>query len=131
MKLYQIKRRLNIAIDTLRLNDNYLLMNDVNERSIAHKLATYMEQTFGKYYDIDCEYNRNIRDLKKISILKSKWHEVNNHTVIAEDELFSEILIKKTVFPDIIVHKRGKSEEKYQSPAIKYFSKGKEIPERI
>ncbi|WP_313130925.1 hypothetical protein [Anaerocolumna sp.] len=177
MQLYQIKRRLNMAIDTLRFNDNYLLINDVNERSITHKLATYMEQTFGKIYDIDCEYNRDIGDLKKISILKSKWYEVNNNTVIAEDERFSEILIEKTVFPDIIVHKRGEpdenlliievkkstssvtadydieklkcytdpdnglnyqygafikfytSEKKYQSPDIRYFSKGKEITE--
>ena len=90
MKLYQIKRRLNIAIDTLRVNDNYLLINDVNERSITHKLATYMEQTFGKTYDIDCEYNRNIGDSKKISMLKSKWNELNNCSVIIEDEILTE-----------------------------------------
>jgi len=109
MKLYQVKRRLNLAIDTLRVNDNYLLKNDVNERSITHKLATYMERTFGKNYDIDCEYNRNIGDLKKITMLKSKWHELINPVAINEDEIFSEILVEKTVFPDIIVHKRGES----------------------
>lgn len=175
MKLYQIERRLSIAIDTLRVNDNYLLINDVNERSITHKLATYMEQTFGKAYDIDCEYNRSIGDLKKISMLKSKWDELNNRSVITEDEILSEIMVEKTVFPDIIVHKRGRpdenlliievkkstssvnedydieklkcytdadndlnykygvfikfytSMEKYQSPNIRYFKKGKEI----
>ena len=105
MELYQIKRRLNMAIEVLRLNDNYLLINDVNERSISHKLATYMEQTFGKTYDIDCEYNRNIGDIKKISILKSKWDELSNCPT--EDEIFCE----KKVFPDIIVHKRGKADK--------------------
>ncbi len=54
MKLDKIKRRLNIAIDTLRVNDNYLLKNDVNERCITHKFAMYLEQTFGKKYDVDC-----------------------------------------------------------------------------
>lgn len=108
MQLYQIKRRLELAIATLRVNDNYLLENDVNERSITHKLATYMEQTFGKTYDIDCEYNRNIDDIKKIIILESKWNELNNPAVLREDSMFSEILLEKTVFPDIIVHKRGK-----------------------
>ncbi|MGN6712894.1 hypothetical protein [Anaerocolumna jejuensis] len=107
MELYQIKRRLSLAIEVLRLNDNYLLINDVNERSISHKLATYMEQTFGKTFDIDCEYNRNIGDIKKISILKSKWDELNNYPMITEDE----ILCEKKVFPDIIVHKRGKSDK--------------------
>ncbi|TEB05667.1 hypothetical protein Psch_02708 [Pelotomaculum schinkii] len=108
MELYQVKRRLNLAIDTLRVNDNYLLKNNVNERSIIHKLATYMAQTFGKTYDIDCEYNRNINNIKKINLLKSKWHELINTSVKYEDEISSGILVEKTVFPDIIVHKRGK-----------------------
>ena len=50
MKLYQIKWRLEIAINTLRVNDNYLLKIDANERSITHKLAIYMEQIFGFNY---------------------------------------------------------------------------------
>ncbi|MCX8074053.1 MAG: hypothetical protein N2749_00500 [Clostridia bacterium] len=95
----------------MRVNDNYLLQNDVNERSIVHKLAIYLEQTFGKAYDIDCEYNRNIGDLKKIKMLEYKWHELNNLVaVINENEMLTGILVEKTVFPDIIVHKRGKPE---------------------
>ncbi|OPX45118.1 hypothetical protein CLHUN_10050 [Ruminiclostridium hungatei] len=111
MNLYQIKRRINIAIDTLRVNDNYLLINDVNERSIAHKLAVYMEQTFGRDYDIDCEYNRNSGDIKKIKMLVAKWVELYNPSVIIEDDMLSGILVEKTVFPDIIVHKRGNPDE--------------------
>lgn len=110
MKLYQIKRRIDLAIDTLRVNDNYLLENDLNERSITHKLATYMDQTFGKTYDVDCEYNRNISDLKKIYMLKNKWDELNNRVMFNEDEMFSEIFVEKNVFPDIIVHKRGRAD---------------------
>lgn len=109
MQLYQIDRRLNIAIDTFRMNDIYLLIKDVNERSITHKLATYMEQTFGKTYDVDCEYNRSIEESKTIRILKSKWEELNKHVGIAIAE--DDALIDKTVYPDIIVHKRGKSNQ--------------------
>ena len=107
MELYQFRRRLEIAINTLRVNDNYLLEVDANERSITHKLAMYMEQTFGKCYDVDCEYNRNIGDVKKIHMIQSKLDEISNNKAINEDEIFKEELIEKSVFPDIIVHKRG------------------------
>ena len=107
MELYQIKIRLNTAIDTLRMNDNYLLINNVNERSITHKLATYMEQTFGKTHDVDFEYNRNVGDLKMIHMLKSRRDNINNHTIPNEESEFSEIFLERTVLPDIIVHKRG------------------------
>ncbi len=97
MKLYQIKRRLDIAIEMLRVNDNYLLQNDVNERSITHKLAMYLEQTLGKEYDVDCEYNRNIddsRNRKSIDFLLSTDGE----------------RLSQSVYPDIIVHKRGRND---------------------
>ncbi|MBF4696052.1 hypothetical protein [Fusibacter ferrireducens] len=97
MKLYQIKRRINIAIEMLRVNDNYLLKNDVNERSITHKLAMYLEQTLGKEYDVDCEYNRNVDDpsnRKTIDLLLES--DGNSRT--------------QSVYPDIIVHKRGQTD---------------------
>jgi len=107
MKLYQIKRRLEIAINTLRVNDNYLLKIDANERSITHKLAIYMEQTFGKNYDVDCEYNRNIGDVKRIEMIESKLYGLSNYEVINQDKIFKDELVERSVFPDIIVHKRG------------------------
>lgn len=97
MKLQQIQRRLNIAIEQLRVNDNYLLVNDVNERSITHKLALYLDQTFGKKYDVDCEYNKNIDSESGRKAILSK--AINS---IDENE-------QKYVYPDIIVHKRGKN----------------------
>ncbi|MDH8676945.1 hypothetical protein QE109_02235 [Fusibacter bizertensis] len=96
MKLYQIKRRVEIAIEMLRVNDNYLLKNDVNERSITHKLAMYLDQTFGKEYDVDCEYNRNIDDSRNRKMIDIIISEVESTT--------------QSVYPDIIVHKRGRND---------------------
>lgn len=96
MKLYQIKRRVDIAVDMLRVNDNYLLKNDVNERSITHKLAMYLDQTFGKEYDVDCEYNRNIDDSRNRKMIDIIISELESTT--------------QSVYPDIIVHKRGRND---------------------
>lgn len=107
MELYQIKRRIELAVNTLRINDNYLLKHDVSERSIAHRLAIYLESTFGKEYHVDCEYNKNIEHnsgCRKIEILKSRWNELNNFYNYEMDE---EMLIEKIVVPDIIIHRRG------------------------
>lgn len=111
MNINQIKRRVDIAIQMLRVNDNYLLKHDANERSISHKLAMYLESTFGKNYDVDCEYNRNIeheRGSKNIDILKSEWSRLNGRNINVLDE---DMIVEKSVLPDIIVHKRGSNKE--------------------
>lgn len=111
MNINQIKRRVDIAIQMLRVNDNYLLKHNANERSISHKFAMYLESTFGKNYDVDCEYNRNIeheRGSKNIDILKSEWSRLNGRNINVIDE---DIIVEKSVLPDIIVHKRGSNKE--------------------
>jgi hypothetical protein len=92
----EIKTKIQIALEILYEKDMFLLKNDVNERSISHKLAEYIQQQFSEYH-VDCEYNR-----------------VGNLTV--DEEYFNKKLrlyknIKclngETVYPDIIIHKRG------------------------
>ncbi len=73
-------------------NDGYLLENDVNERSITHKFAVYLENEFSEW-DVDCEYNRNGIDKKTLIGLKEK--------------IDSDNLVGSTVYPDIIIHHRG------------------------
>lgn len=67
-----LKTFLEKEIDLLEVN--------ANERSLAHKLAEHMQVNFSKW-NVDCEYNRNLLNIKK----DSKHKRVN---------------------PDIIVHKR-------------------------
>jgi hypothetical protein len=86
------------AIDMLFTNDIFLLENDVNERTITHKLAEYLQDAFANWH-VDCEYNRycqNSELLKKTLILPRHSKKVN------VDDLEA-----KTVYPDIIVHGRG------------------------
>lgn len=94
MEQYQIERRLMHVIDTLRMNDSYLLQNDCSERSIVHRLAIYLEQVFPQY-NVDCEYNRNLGDKKKIL------------SILPNDLDADEYNLNRLVSPDIIVHERN------------------------
>jgi len=90
--LKDVKRKVERAIEILRKNDSFLIDNNANERSISHKLAEYLQQEF-KEWHVDCEYNRIGDLIKKI--------EVPKDTITWDDTE------QKTVFPDIIVHKRN------------------------
>jgi len=91
----EIEEIINLAIKELIEKDKYLLEVNINERTITHRLAIYLEQYF-ENWNVDCEYNRNHEDIKKLkNYLKT--------TTTDDTEA-------KTVFPDIIVHKRGTNE---------------------
>ncbi|MFZ5539312.1 MAG: hypothetical protein ACOY5V_06190 [Pseudomonadota bacterium] len=88
----QIESAVNVAIVELMRRDRYLLEVDANERSISHRFAIYLEHHFPGY-DVDCEYNRDGVDPKEV--------------VLFDTQPTAEDTDAKTVFPDIIVHKRG------------------------
>jgi hypothetical protein len=92
----QVKEKINTAVDLLFHLDTYLFETDVNERSISHKFASYLQEEF-KGWDVDCEYNRDHNDPKILHLLKISTVEVRSDDVQA-----------RTVYPDIIVHHRGK-----------------------
>jgi len=75
-----IKEKIERAIRTLLKNDLFLLINNLDEWTISHKLAEYLQQEFPDWH-VDVEYNRNKEQLKRL-----------------EEELFR---------PDIIVHIRN------------------------
>lgn len=77
------------AVQTLLDHDAYLLFADVNERTVTHRLAVYVEQAFPGW-DVDCEYNRDGHDPKEIAFGSGDDAEHGSR-----------------VFPDVIVHKRG------------------------
>ncbi|MDT3778260.1 hypothetical protein PJI16_11900 [Nitrospira sp. MA-1] len=82
------------AINLLIRQDAFLLQCNVNERSMSHKLAEYLQKEFRKWH-VDCEYNRD-HDLTKKLVVP------NGTTRIDDTEA-------KTVFPDIIVHHRNEN----------------------
>ena len=91
----EIASCLNSALDALIVGDGYLLSVDSSERSISHRLAVYLAQQVPGY-DVDCEYNRDGFDVKRLQLAPRR---VNDNDVEAV-----------TVFPDIIVHRRGTNE---------------------
>jgi hypothetical protein len=90
----QLKDILNKAVEILIEKDSFLLEKDLNERSITHRLAMYLQQLLPNY-DVDCEYNRNHENPKRLKLFSNDGNLPVNDTD------------GKTVFPDIIVHKRG------------------------
>ena len=88
-----ISKLIERAYQTLIEKDGHLLKVDANERSITHRLAIHLESEFPGY-DVDCEYNRDGFGSKKLKGFKKK--------IDSDDENGT------TVYPDIIIHHRGK-----------------------
>lgn len=97
-----IIEKLKRCIEKLKKEDWYLIENNASERSIAHRLAVYLEDEFTGY-NVDCEYNINIEHesgRKKIYLLKEEFKKYKSKNQKIEDKEVS-------IFPDIIIHKRG------------------------
>jgi hypothetical protein len=89
----QITKKIGKALKLLCSKDQYLINHDVNERSVSHKLAEYIQNEFPNF-NVDCEYNRDGASKKELHFLdfgKFGPSDVNG----------------KTVYPDIIIHKRN------------------------
>ena len=98
------KRELINAIKMLLAHDDGLLRRDVNERTLTHRLALYMEPLFlnveGESWNVDCEYNRNHYEAK---LLRIDGRAGPRRTTDEDDS-------GTTVYPDIIVHERDSNE---------------------
>ena len=90
-----VLQRVATAIVNLYRYDRELLEVDANERSITHKLAEHLQKEFPEWH-VDCEYNRRGFDTKKL--LENISFPTENNS--------SDDTEARTVFPDIIVHKR-------------------------
>ncbi len=91
----KIEQALKEALKTLLARDKEILRADINERTISHRLALYLEPYFGDW-NVDCEYNRNHNDPKRLEIPRK---------MVRNDDTRAS-----TVFPDIIIHKRDTNE---------------------
>ncbi|MFD0912706.1 hypothetical protein [Methylophilus luteus] len=90
--LSDVKNALEMAISRLLQKDHHLLAANASERSLTHWLAIHL-MPFFKNYEVDCEYNRDGFDVKKLML---------NERPVVDTQLEAV-----TVFPDIIVHRRG------------------------
>lgn len=87
-----ISDSVSAALKRLFDRDADLLLNDVNERSITHRLAMYLEDEFPDWH-VDCEYNRNHDGVKRLKGLRKETVTIDNTNGVS-------------VFPDIIIHRR-------------------------
>jgi len=79
------------SMEKLKKYDADLLDINVNERSISHKLAEYLQLEFPEW-NVDCEYNRKMLNRKTLNV---------SYTDITDEDIEA-----KTIYPDIIVHHR-------------------------
>ncbi|KKM98078.1 hypothetical protein LCGC14_1161530 [marine sediment metagenome] len=93
----ELENLINFCLQKLRRLDRYLLDEEVNERTITHKLAEYLQQQIPEF-NVDCEYNRfKQRDIKDI-VKRLELPKDNNNW---DDTKLSPVI------PDIIIHERG------------------------
>lgn len=99
-----IEERIKMALKTLLVRDAILLdpKLDINERTVTHKLAIYIESLFPKY-DVDCEFNRMFDDSIDEFVKKSiDIPKIESNDILEDTEA-------RTVYPDIIIHDRNLS----------------------
>ncbi len=93
----EVHAAVEAAIETLFTKDRHLISVNASERSMSHMLAIHLASRFSDY-EVDCEYNRDGFDVKKLGL-----------SVVGD--ILSNQIDAVTVFPDIIVHKRGEKNQ--------------------
>jgi len=97
MNRVDFENRLKIVISNFLYLHGILLEINANERSITHKFAECLTPLFPGW-DIDCEYNRvgyEPYDIKKIGLFSERINSDDDKAI--------------TIYPDIIIHRRGKT----------------------
>lgn len=97
--LATIRQCLAQALHLLYDRDANLIALDANERSLTHRLAVHLTPLFPGW-DVDCEYNRDGAESKRIDEVEDQLREHG------EGEDSSRDTRGRTVYPDIIVHRR-------------------------
>jgi hypothetical protein len=91
-----VEAAIGAALDMLLADDLHLLEADTSERSLSHQLAVRLAAHFPGFH-VDCEYNRDGFDVKKLAL--------------PERHATDDSLEAVTVFPDIIIHVRGRTDQ--------------------
>ncbi|MFA7708299.1 MAG: hypothetical protein WCX73_05100 [Candidatus Pacearchaeota archaeon] len=99
------------TISKFIIQEEYILVNNLSERCITHKLAEHLKNSFS-YYDIDCEYNR-------MELGVSSQDYVAKTLCLKSEKVSTDSIDGDTVFPDIIIHKRGNNEDNYLVVEVK------------
>ncbi len=82
--------RLVRALGEFYARETVLLERDLGERTLTHRLAVHLERQFAGW-DVDCDYNR----------LGERRLRLPKGSIVSTDDD-----IGKSVYPDIVVHRR-------------------------
>ncbi len=93
-----VEARLRGALEAVAARDRELLEDNTGERSIAHRLAVWLEHEFGGWH-VDCEFNRQGDEGERIT------KRVRASADLPESRAGQG---STDVTPDIIVHQRRK-----------------------
>jgi hypothetical protein len=114
MEHQEIIAIVNEGMAILEAEDEWLLRNDLSERSIAHRLAYHLQHFFDDYC-VDCEYNGAMRgewyERKKVQMLKQELLAAELELRQREKNFLDDQLIERSAYPDIIIHKRGNNDD--------------------
>jgi len=105
MEIDDVKEKVEYGMRLLRDNDQDLFEVNVNERTITHKLAEYLQNQFTDY-NVDCEYNRYEDTTKKLRSIKNRVLDITNLKDSEVERLIGEDKEAITIYPDIIIHTR-------------------------
>jgi hypothetical protein len=79
------------ALGEFYAREAYLIEKDLGERTLTHRLAVHLERQF-EGWDVDCDYDR----------LGERTMRLPKGSIVSTDDH-----IGKSVYPDIVVHRRG------------------------
>jgi hypothetical protein len=79
------------ALGEFYARETYLLEKDLGERALTHRLAVHLERQF-EGWDVDCDYDR----------LGERTLRLPKGSIVSTDDH-----IGKSVYPDIVVHRRA------------------------
>jgi hypothetical protein len=78
------------AVSEFYARETHLLEKDLGERTLTHRLAVYLESRFAGW-EVDCDYNR----------LGERRLKLPKGSIVSTDDDSG-----KSVYPDIVVHRR-------------------------
>lgn len=119
-----INRIVQHCVDSVFLNDEFLLVNGANERALAHRLGVYLAAAF-RGWQVDCEYNRIGANKQSkyqpkdelCAYITPDFCEANDFLLAQGERAKRELLgqqgddqpisADRLTYPDLVVHKRG------------------------
>jgi hypothetical protein len=113
----ELQEKVDNAVRDFMKYDSDLLKSEAHEQAISHRIAVYLEKSFGESekLNVDCEYNKHLKSPKRINLdlddlMKQKEQAKRCWCSMCQvicHGLNLEKFDDKLFRPDIVVHSRG------------------------